>query len=194
MSNNDPSMKMISIKVPSFMQDSIENIVNKIRQAPTFNTAESFEKDEQGIYQFTNELGDAIVQHQLQTVCDSESMRQAARKLAQAMPGRVKNQGLRDVCIQTLRGGTITITTVYYSRNCDKKKSNRGCYPVLMLLGVYGYRPHVTPALSNYIALMVAAMGSMEEAKVWLTKQGIEWSVNGIRTLTYHYTSRARYT
>lgn len=194
MSNNDPSMKMISIKVPSFMQDSIENIVNKTGQAPTFNTAESFEKDELEIYQFTNNLGDAIVQHQLQTVCDSESMRQAARQLAQAMPGRVKNQGLRDVCIQTLHGGTITITTVYYSRNCDKKKSNRGCYPVLMLLGVYGYRPHVTPALSNYIVLMVAAMGSMEEAKVWLTKQGIEWSVNGIRTLTYHYTARARYT
>ncbi len=192
MSNNDPSMKMISIKVPSFMQDSIENIVAKIHQAPTFHTAESFETDELETYQFTDKLGDAIVQHQLQTVCDNEAMRQAARKLTQAMPGRVRNQGLRNVCIQTLRGGTITITTVYCSRNCDKKKANRGCYPALMLQGVYGYRPHVTPALSNYIALMVAAMGSMEEAKVWLAKQGIEWSVNGIRTLTYQYTARAR--
>lgn len=192
MSTNDPSMKMISIKVPSFMQDSIENIVNKIRLAPTFGTAESFETNELQIYQLTNSLGDAIVQYQLQTVCDSESMRQAGRQLAQAMPGIVKNQGLREVCIQTLHGGTITISTVYYSRNCDKKKANRGCYPALMLLGIYGYRPHVTPALSNYIALMVAAMGSMEEAKVWLSKQGIEWSVNGLRTLTYQYTARAR--
>ena len=193
MSNNDPSMKMISIKVPSFMQESIENIVNKVCETPTFHTAESFEKDELEIYQFTNNLGDIIVQHQLQTVCDNESMRQTGRRLAQAMPGRVKNQGLRDVHIQTLHGGTITITTVYFSRNCDKQKPNRGCYPVLTLLGIYGYRPHVTPALSNYIVLMVAAMGSMEEAKLWLAKQGIKWSVNGIRALTYHYTSRARY-
>ena len=192
MSNNDPSMKMISIKVPWFMQESIENFVNKVCETPTFHTAESFERDELEIYQFTNNLGDIIVQHRLQTVCDNESMRQTGRQLAQAMAGRVKNQGLRDVHIQTLHGGTITITTVYFSRNCDKQKANRGCYPMLILLGIYGYRPHVTPALSNYIVLMVAAMGSMEEAKVWLAKQGIKWSVNGIRTLTYQYTTRAR--
>jgi hypothetical protein len=193
MSNNDPSMKMISIKIPSFMQASIENIVNKACEIPTFNTAESFEKDELEFYQFTNNLGDIIAQYKLQTVCDNESMRQAGRRLAQAMPGRVKNQGLRDVRIQTLHGGTITVSTVYFSRNCDKQRPNRGCYPVLILLGIHGYRPHVTPALSNFIALMVAAMGSMEEAKVWLAKQGIKWSVNGIRTLTYQYTTRARY-
>ena len=194
MSNNDPSMKMISIKVPSFMQEPIENAVNKICTAPTFNTPESFEKEEQLIYQYTNSLGDMIVQQQLQTVCNHESMRQAGRELARTMPGRVKNQGLRDVRIQTLHGGTITITTAYFSRNCDKQKPDRGCYPVLILLGIYGCRPHVTPALSNHIVMMVAAMGSMEEAKVWLDKQGINWSVNGIRMLTYRYTTRARYT
>lgn len=193
MSSNDPSMKMISIKVPSFMQESIISTVDKACASPTFKTAESFEKDEQEIYQFTNDLGDIIVQHLLQTVCDYETMRQAGRKLAQAMPGRVKNQGMRDVSIQTLHGGTITITTPYFSRNCDNHKPNRGCYPVLMLLGIYGCRPRVTPALSNYIVLMVAAMGSMDEARAWLAKQGIEWSVNGIRTLTYQYATRARY-
>ena len=54
-------MKGTSVKVPSFMQDSIENIVNMTRQAPTFNTAESFEENELEIYQFTNNLDDAIV-------------------------------------------------------------------------------------------------------------------------------------
>jgi len=193
MSNNDPSIEMISIRIPSFMQESIGNIVAKACESPTFSTAESFEKDEQEIYQFTNDLGDVIVQHQLQRVCDQETIRQAGRQLAQAMPGRVKNQGLRDVRIQTLHGGTITIKTAYFSRNCDSRKPNRGCYPALMFLGIYGRRPRVTPALANYIVLMVTAMGSMEEAEVWLAKQGIEWSVNGIRTLTYQYATRARH-
>jgi len=193
MSNNDPSVKMISIRGPAFMQESIENIANMTCEPPSFNTAESFEMREKEIYHFTDKLGDAIVEYQLQMACDDESMRQEARKLTQAMPGRVKNQGLRDVRVQTLHGGTITIETVYCSRNCDKMKSNRGCYPVLMLMGIHGYRPHVTPALSNYMVQMVAAMGSMEEAQIWLAKQGITWSVNGIRTLTYHYTRRARH-
>lgn len=192
MSHNDPSVRTISIKVPAFMQGAIVKIVSMAGKTPTFNTAESFEEREREIYKLTNNLGDALVEHQLQTVCDSETTRQAARKLAQSMPGRVKNQGLRDVRIKTLYGGTITVKTVYYSRNCDKKKPSRGCYPVLMLLGIYGYRPRVTPALANDIVMMVAAMGSMEEAKVWLAKQGIACSVNGIRTLTYQYTARAR--
>lgn len=192
MSSDNPSMKMISIKVPSFMQESIETIVDKAYESAMFNTAESFQKTEQEIYQFTNALGAIMVQHQLQTACDSDVLRQAGRKLAQAMPGRVKNQGIREVRIQTLRGGVITIRTPYYSRNCDRHKSNRGCYPMLMFLGIYGRRPRVTPALSNEIVLMVAAMGSMEEARAWLLKQGIHWSVNGIRSLTYQYTTRAR--
>ena len=193
MSSNDPSMKMVSIKVPSFMQASIENIVQIACESPLFNTPESFEKDEQQIYHKTNALGDTLLQYRLQTVCQRESIQQAARPLVQALPGRVKNQGLREVHIQTLHGGTITISTAYFSRNCERQKPLRGCYPVLMLLGIYGCRPRVTPALANHIALMVAAMGSMEEAKLWLAKQGIEWSVNGIRALTYHYTRRARH-
>ena len=192
MSNNDPSMKLISIKVPSFMQEPIKNIVSRVCETPAFNTAESFEKDEKEIYLLTNGFGDIIVQYRLQTACDQERLRQSGQKLAKALPGRVKNQGLRDIRIQTLHGGTISIKTAYFSRNCDTQKPNRGCYPVLMLLGIYGYRPHVTPALSNHIVQMVAAMGSMEEAKVWLAKQGIEWSVNGIRALTYQYAARAR--
>ncbi len=193
MSNDDPSVKIISIKVPPFMQEQIQNIVTKALESPTFKTANMFEDNERAIYQQTDRLGDIVVQHHLQAVSDSESMRQAGRQLVQAMPGRIKNQGTRDVRIQTLHGGTITITTPYFSRNCDNNKPNRGCYPVLMLLGIYGCRPRVTPALSNYIVMMVAAMGSMDEAKAWLAKQGIEWSVNGIRTLTYQYATRARY-
>lgn len=193
MSSNDPSLKMISIKVPSFMQESLENIVKTACKAPTFNSAEAFERDEREIYQFTNGLGDSIVRHRLQAVCDQQALRQSGREFAKSLPGRVKDQGLKDVRVQTLHGGIIKVKTPYFSRNCDTKKPNRGCYPVLVLLGIYGYRPHVTPALSNYIVQMVAAMGSMEEAKVWLAKQGIEWSVNGIRTLTYQYTARARH-
>jgi len=89
MSNNDPSVKMVSIKVPSFMQEPIENAVNKICTAPTFNTPESFKKEEPLIYQYTNSLGDMIVQQQLQTVCNHESMRQAGREPPrdQAGPG-----------------------------------------------------------------------------------------------------------
>ncbi len=192
MSNNDPSQKMISIKVPAFMQESLEKILKTVCKTPTFNNAEAFEKDELEIYQLTNGLGDILVQYRLQEVCDQETLRQSGREFAKAFPGRVKDQGLKDVRVQTLHGGIITVKTPYFSRNCDTKKPNRGCYPVLVLLGIYGYRPHVTPALSNYIVQMVAAMGSMEEAKVWLAKQGIEWSVNGIRTLTYQYAARAR--
>ena len=144
MSNNDPSLKMISIKVPSFMQESLEDIVKTACQTPTFNSAEAFERDEREVYQLTNDLGDNIVQHRLQAVCDQETLRQSGREFAKALPGRVKNQGLKDIRIQTLHGGIINVKTPYFSRNCDTKKPNRACYPVLLLLGIYGYRPRVS--------------------------------------------------
>lgn len=193
MCHTNPSVKMISIRVPQFMQDQIQNIVDQALELPTFDRADMFEAKEREIYDCTDRLGDLIVQRHLQAVSDSESIRQAGRKLAQAMPGRVKNQGPRYVRIQTFRGGTITITTAYFSRNCDANKTSRGCYPVLVLLGIYGCRPHVTPALANHIVLTVTSMGSMEEARAWLIQQGICWSVNGIRKLTYQYAARVRY-
>ena len=107
MCHTNPSVKMISIRVPQFMQDQIQNIVDQALELPTFDRADMFEAKEREIYDCTDRLGDLIVQRHLQAVSDSESIRQAGRKLAQAMPGRVKNQGPRYVRIQTFRGGTI---------------------------------------------------------------------------------------
>lgn len=192
MSCNNPSVKLISIKVPQFMHDQVQTIVDKALEMPLFRAADSFEASEREIYQPLDRLGDLIVQHHLQTVSDADAVRQTARQLAQGTPSRVRNQGLRSVNIQTLRGGTITVTTPYFSRNCDTHKPSRGCYPVLVLLGIHGCRPRVTPALANHVVLTVTAMGSMDEARAWLNRQGISWSVNGIRMLTYHYAARAR--
>ena len=148
------------------MQDQVQTIVDKALEMPLFRAADSFEASEREIYQPLDRLGDLIVQHHLQTVSDADAVRQTARQLAQGTPSRVRNQGLRSVNIQTLRAGTITVTTPYFSRNCDTHKPSRGCYPVLVLLGIHGCRPRVTPALANHVVLTVTAMGSMDEARL----------------------------
>jgi len=189
MGQDDPSVQMVYIAVPAEMQEQIEAIVQKAMATPSVSNAQGCQEDERQVYEQTDRLGDLVIQRRLQAVSDQAQMREVGRNLAQSGDARVKNQGLRPVNICTLRGGTITIATPYFSRNCHQHNQKRGCYPILVLLGIHG---GYTPALVDHISQLAATMGSVEEAHGWLGEQGIAIGVNTIRKLMYRYAQRVR--
>jgi hypothetical protein len=193
MDQEDPSGVMVYIAVPQTLQDEIKDLVSMATETPTFRNGEDFAADEREVYRRADRIGDKVVARRLQTVADMDEIRDAGRRLAkpEGQRQRVKDQGHRDVHIMTMRGGEITIRTSYFSRNCDLRRS-RGSYPVLGLLGIYGCRRYYTPGLANHVVLLTTAMGSIDEAKGWLSELGISLCVETIQTMTYQYAQRVR--
>jgi len=186
---------VVYIAVPRALQSDIEDIVRMVTEPPTFNNGEDFAADEREVYHHTDRLGDKVIGQRLQVVADSNEMREAGRDLGKSDRGgrKIKDQGLREVHILTMRGGEITIRTPYFSRNCDLRSARgRGVYPVLLLLGIYGSRRYYTPALAHHVVLLTTAMGSIDEARRWLAESGVRLCVQTIQTMTYQYAQRVR--
>ena len=171
MDQEDPSGAMVYIAVPQMLQEEIKDMVRMATEIPTFRDGEEFTADEREVYRRSNRIGNKVMGYRLQALADLDEIRDAVHRLAKGQSRTVKDQGLRDVHIMTMRGGEITIRTPYFSRNCDVRRS-RGTYPVLGLLGIYGRRRYYTPALAHHVVLLTTAMGSIDEARKWLSELG----------------------
>lgn len=120
----------------------------------------------------------------LRSVGASE-LRAAERRFVAALPQKFYSQGLRDKII-TLPGGVrVTLSVAYYHRSHDPvkaaKKSRRGVFPVLLLLGISeGFTPHARSRMAKSAALL----GSFEAAAEMLAEEGLGVSVNRLRTVT----------
>ncbi len=75
MSNDDPSVKMISIKIPPFMQEQIQNIVAKALESPMFKTADMFEDNERATYQQTASFGESVAGRRIVVSVDGGRLR-----------------------------------------------------------------------------------------------------------------------
>src|SRR5512135_575954 len=101
---------------------------------------------------------------------------------------RSKDQGRRDVTLQTTCG-QIIVRVTYFSRNCDRRKSGKGIYPMLLLWGV---QDRCTAAIASEISKLVAMLGSLEEVEQVLSDRGRPLDFKTIRTIAYRFATRAR--
>jgi len=116
---------------------------------------------------------------------DDEHAREQDREFAAALPKKFHSQGTRPVSVSLRAGVCVTLDVRYYHRVKDSvrrrnRKAKHGLYPTLLRLGLH---QRETPAAVARMARASAVLGSFEEA-VWILRaEGIEVSVNRLRTL-----------
>ena len=112
-------------------------------------------------------------------------VRESERRFVCALPRKFHSQGQRDQTI-ALRGEvTVKLRVTYYHRSRHvanvAKKSRRGMFPVLLLLGI---SEGLTPAVRSRMAKSAALLGSFDEAAEMLAEEGLCVSVNRLRKVT----------
>jgi hypothetical protein len=145
---------------------------------------------EQRIQQLTQKLHALLAANAVQSAALSGQLRQATRHLIASFAKPLKNQGWRPVSLRFAVGPEVVIFLPYYSRSkAHAHKRQKGCFPVLLLLGIYD---HCSPALAGDMAQLSALLGSFEETRLLLRQRGVWLSVNRLRRVVYHYARRVR--
>ena len=151
-------------------------------------TAADFKSLERAIAALTDRLSALLMAEATQAALDDAENRRQARSLVQGAGHTIKDQGRRDVTLRTMCG-PITIRATYFSRNCDRSKTGKGMYPMLVHWGVHD---HCTAAVVSAISKLVAMLGSLEEVEQVLSDRGQPLDFKTIRTIAYRFAARAR--
>src|SRR5205823_10391018 len=141
--------------------DVQQQIETQRREGRVIRTAEDFKSMERAIAALTNRLSALLVAEATQAALDDAENRRQARSFAQGAGHTIKDQGRRDVTLQTTCG-PIIVRMTYFSRNCDRRKSGKGMYPMLLLWGVHD---RCSAAIVSEISKLVAMLGSLEEVE-----------------------------
>src|SRR5947209_18811345 len=107
---------------------------------------------ERTIAELTNRLSSLLVAEATQAALDDAENRRQARSFAEGAGHTIKDQGRRDVTLETTCG-PILIRATYFSRNCDRRKAGKGMYPMLLTWGV---QDRCTAAIVSEISKLVA--------------------------------------
>ncbi len=167
----------------------VEQLIEKDIQVQNPDDLEELEKE---IISKTDKLSGLILGCKIQKSLNSQELKDESADLIKMFPKKMKNQGTREVVIRPLRGESITIKTEYYSPSAIKdkrKKKRKGCYPCLVLLGIYD---RCSPGLASEIALMATALSSFKEAQDIFQSKGIELDIKTIQSITVRFSERAR--
>src|SRR4051794_17476500 len=170
------------------IRDVQQEIETKRRDGRVIRTAADFKSWERGIAALTGRLSSLLMAEATQAALDDSENRCRARSLAQGAGHTIKDQGRRDVTLRTTCG-PILVRVTYYSRNCDRGKSAKGMYPMLLVWGVHD---HCSAAVASEISELVAMLGSLEEVEQALTDRGQPLDFKTIRTIAYRFAARAR--
>ena len=170
------------------IHDVQQQIATKRREGRVIRTAEDFQSWERAIAALTNRLSALLMAEATQAALDDAENRRRARSLAQGAGHILKDQGRRDVSLQTTCG-PILVRVTYFSRNCDCSKAGKGMYPMLLLWGV---QDRCSAAIASEISKLVAMLGSLEEVEQVLSDRGRPLDFKTIRTIAYRFASRAR--
>src|SRR3954453_15356594 len=119
------------------IQDVLRQIETKRRDGRVIRTAEDFQSWERAIAALTNRLSALLMAEAAQAALDDAENRRRARSLAQGAGHTPKDQGRRDVSLQTTCG-PILVRVTYFSRNCDRSKAGKGRYPRVLRGGGRG--------------------------------------------------------
>jgi hypothetical protein len=148
---------------------------------------EAIEREASGL---SSQLSDLLVAAQVQVALCSAELRAEEEALVKAYPKKVRSAGWREVELRVTHGYPVKVKARYFSRRPARgRKRAKGCYPGLVLLGIYD---HSTPGLAAEVSLMVTAMGSLAEAQQALASQGKELDIKTVRTLSRRVAQRAR--
>jgi hypothetical protein len=170
------------------IHDVQQQIATKRREGRVIRTADDFRSWERAIAALTDRLSALLMAEATQAALDDAENRRRARSLAQGAGHILKDQGRRDVSLQTTCG-PILVRVTYFSRNCDRSKAGKGMYPMLLLWGV---QDRCSAAIASEISKLVAMLGSLEEVEQVLTDRGRPLDFKTIRTIAYRFASRAR--
>jgi anion-transporting ArsA/GET3 family ATPase len=120
MDKNDKSenIENITQQIDEALKE-IEKIKNETTQVRNAAELTRFEKQ---IAKTTDRLAGLLTAKAVQEALDSDELSQQSSELIKSMPGKMENQGQREVAIKFLRGGAFTVKTAYYTK---KKKSKR---------------------------------------------------------------------
>src|SRR3954467_8694709 len=117
------------------IRDVQQQIETQRRDGRVIRTADDFKSMERAIAALTHRLSALLMAEATQAALDDSENRRQARSLAQGAGHTFKDQGRRDVTLRTT-GGQVTVRVTYFSRNCDRSKSGKGMYPMLVFWGV----------------------------------------------------------
>jgi hypothetical protein len=170
------------------IQDVQQQIETKRRDGRVIRTADDFKSWERAIAALTDRLSALLMAEATQAALDDSENRRQARSLVQGAGHTIKDQGRRDVTLRTTCG-PILIRATYFSRNCDRSKTGKGMYPMLLLWGV---QDHCTAAVASEISKLVAMLGSLEEVEQVLSDRGQPLDFKTIRAIAYRFAARAR--
>ena len=170
------------------IRDVQQQIDTQRREGRIIRTAEDFKSMERAIAALTHRLSALLVAEATQAALDDSENRCRARSFAQGAGHTFKDQGRRDVTLETTCG-PIIVRVTYFSRNCDRRKAGKGMYPILLLWGVHD---HCTAAIASEISKLVAMLGSLEEVEQVLSDRGRPLDFKTIRTIAYRFAARAR--
>src|SRR3954454_3101854 len=170
------------------IRDVQQQIETQRREGRVIRTAEDFKAMERAIAALTDRLSALLVAEATQAALDDSENRCQARSLAQGAGHTVKDQGRRDVTLETTCG-PILVRVTYFSRNCDRRRAGKGMYPILRLWGV---QDHCTAAVASEVSKLVAMLGSLEEVEQVLSDRGRPLDFKTIRTIAYRFAARAR--
>ena len=188
--SNDPRRKKESNGFCGAIQALFQKAQEICNSDQLISSAEQLEELEQKACDLADQVQAVIIEERLQSSLDSEEARKREADLVANIPGKLKNNGLRDVVITLRCGVTVVVSVAYYVGIKKKhKKRGNGLYPGLVMLGIHD---HCTPGLASEIAMTVSAMDSFEEAQANLSQRGIFLNVKTIQRIVYKWAQRTR--
>src|SRR5512135_680686 len=114
------------------IRDVQQQIEAKRRDTRLIRSAEDLKAWERSLGELTDHLAALLLAEAMQAALSDPENRRKARSLAQGAGHKVKDQGKRDVTLRTTCGAVVVRVT-YFSRNCDRSRSGKGMYPILLL-------------------------------------------------------------
>ena len=173
------------------IQEALDEL-QQMQEVPRLVTSpEELEALEHEIRQRTDQLGSLLVGYHLQQAFDSPALQAEQDLLMSHWPKPLQNDGRVKVWVRTAQGHRVPIWVTYYRRKGQRRAGKRyaGVYAGLVLLGIY-YR--CTPALAAEVSLLVAMLGSLDEARDVLADRGVDLDIKTMRLIAYRYAARAR--
>lgn len=175
---------------PVHFAKEVEAIQAKIEPILISDSA-SLEQLEKSIRTQTDQLAALLLQQKLQAHLNSLEAQQSERELAHNLSPKLRKEEYVEVRLSTSTGFPIVVKTAYYRQNCHRKagKRHKGAYPALILLGIH---ERVSPLLAAQVGMWCGLLGSFDEVRQVLQEQGVDISVNKLRSISYAYAQRAR--
>lgn len=103
------------------IKDVLQEVEVLIERNASIKDASGLEAIEREIIEVTDRLAGLVVAQKIQQSIDSAEQKEEARKLANSLPKKMKNQGPREVQIQTSRGVPVKVMASYFSQKSKKK-------------------------------------------------------------------------